>query len=186
MSHFKKICKECVCVISQCRCPGPKEVIYGTCKICEKNKESKKMNFAEALQAMKEGKKVTRSVYQSGIYFTLNNKYNIRKWDGLKYYDTEIFIDDFEATDWEIFEEKKCFNLEEKEILSHQNSNPENIIRCFPIDDVKECKNLILGDLEIQNEIVEKKDFSKDTKAGIKDGLYIASIIINNRFGDMK
>ena len=34
-NHFIKICEHCKAVISQCRCPGPKATLYGTCSKCK-------------------------------------------------------------------------------------------------------------------------------------------------------
>ena len=39
MSHFIEKCKKCKRVISQCRCPGPKEERWSLCTDCEKKAE---------------------------------------------------------------------------------------------------------------------------------------------------
>ena len=35
MSHYIKKCRTCERVISQCRCPGPKEIQWDVCKGCK-------------------------------------------------------------------------------------------------------------------------------------------------------
>lgn len=33
-SHFRVECRHCGTVIRQCKCPGPKTVLYETCREC--------------------------------------------------------------------------------------------------------------------------------------------------------
>ena len=66
------------------------------------------MNFLEAVKAMKEGKKVRRNIWKPElfceqgyphIYCAEANKYGI------------LFNNDFLATDWEVLDEDKDWNL---------------------------------------------------------------------------
>lgn len=55
------------------------------------------MTFMEALELMKQGKKVRRPVHTEDYYICLNENDEVCDWYGYATFDAE----DFEATDWE-------------------------------------------------------------------------------------
>ena len=79
-----------------------------------KENGGKKMNFMEAVQAMKEGKKVRKeSISNTEYHFFIINgtgriQYQATMTSGNE--DYSFNLSDIEATDWEIFEEKKTLS----------------------------------------------------------------------------
>ncbi len=73
------------------------------------------MNFMESVKAMKEGKKVRKSTY-------LEKRYKYYERGRLNYSDgsnwEDIDLADIEATDWEIYWEKKTLSDKEKMFFS--------------------------------------------------------------------
>lgn len=73
--------------------------------------ENKQMNFMEAVKAMKEGKKVTRQTYTQ---FRLDSGNQIETTEGIN---VSFNVEDYEATDWEIYKEEDDWNLADKREL---------------------------------------------------------------------
>lgn len=84
-----------------------------------------KMNFLEAVKAMKEGKKVKRKSWgNDSDYFTIENGMFCQHGTEKDYSNTNtiaLYLEAFEATDWEIVEEKKT--LSDKIGYLHDSEN---------------------------------------------------------------
>ena len=85
----------------------------------QKIKGGNRMNFIEAVKAMKEGKKVRRDIWRGDIIYSLEG--NIFKSTQNGDQNTMIRVDHIEATDWEIVEEKKT--LSRKIIQDYRDMN---------------------------------------------------------------
>ena len=60
----------------------------------------------EAVKAMKEGKKVRRKIDCKILTFYMGGAGNVIRFDDEDKHMVSLSYDDFEATDWEIYEEK--------------------------------------------------------------------------------
>lgn len=93
-------------------------------------------NFEQAIKWMKEGKKVCRSSWCTTSQLSLIEGH-------IGYNDDINFnmsnIDNFEATDWKIYNEDKDWNLA-KEVFNRKEH------RVYIVD-VRKCKDLILDDI---------------------------------------
>lgn len=99
------------------------------------------MNFLEAVQKMKEGKKVKRSVWGSTFWYMKPNS-------GFEnmVYQNDILMDgvamyNIQATDWEVVDEDKYWNLAEHWSDEYRNQ------KSFDTKTVKKCRDLILKDI---------------------------------------
>lgn len=126
------------------------------------------MNFMEAVQAMKEGKKVGLESARNWYMVKNGNTYSRHnRSDGDNTKLTQHFNDwEFEATDWVVVDGDENWNLAEHETLSED---------LFRKPDVKKLRDLIIGDVA-QEKTEECLDFlfTKIRR------------IIEKRFGDLK
>jgi len=114
------------------------------------------MNFMEAVQAMKEGKKIRRNAWVNTEVFLIDTGGRIT--DPLSVYNYSI--SDFEATDWVAYTEDEDWSLT-------QNLYSTSLHKFYLMEDVKKCRDLILKDLSYLP-------------------TYSVSNIIENRFGDLE
>jgi hypothetical protein len=122
----------------------------------------KGLNFLEAIQAMKEGKKVRLASFDDGNYWYMDNKHYASGNDLAIFHKgggtVSPSLTSFESNDWEIFDDED-WNLAD---LYRHNTE-------IKIIDVKKCRDLILEDL---------KSFD--------DGRRLVRHIVNKRFGALK
>ena len=124
------------------------------------------MNFMEAVKAMSEGKKVRRNNWgNSDFCLDSNNSVN-----GISY---EFGIYDFEATDWELFNEERNWSL--ADLKSRRRINENDHEPYYNAGYVKKCRDLILDDLTSLNGNIPKEI----------DGNTVHSVI-NKRFGNLR
>lgn len=94
----------------------------------------------------------------------------------------------FLATDWEVVDDDKDWNLADNsgfekhcgdyvKIKDYDSEQPRTNANLFERQDVKKTRDLILEDI--------KEDMEK-VHSDVKDGLDLAIIYINKRFGDLK
>ena len=127
------------------------------------------MNFEEAVEAMKEGKKLTRPNYVEGVYFESRDLgiikiLNDNNFEGMLY-----LFNDIEATDWEVVDEDKDWNLGKQSL--------EQPIKARYISEIiKKCRDLIQEDLSV-NFAVSKN---------LQDLYDRTQDCINDRFGELK
>ena len=133
-----------------------------------------KMSFMKAVSWMKEGKKVRRSDWltQSYIHKQLSVDEELIYHEFSTHQITYISsIRDFEATDWEIVNDDKEWNLAEQEILTHQDVE-EDLVVAFKDNDVVKCRDLIIKDcLNLYND-------------GSLNGAVVK--VVRKRFGELK
>ncbi len=126
------------------------------------------MNFEEAVNLMKEGKKVRRPEYIKGVYFEARELGIVKLcgselMEGMKY----LFAD-VEATDWEVYRDDSDWNL----------AKVYGVDGTFIQANVKKCRDLILEDIEkLHNKYCQDLEFNQ--------GLNECRAIINKRFGDL-
>jgi len=122
------------------------------------------MDFMEAVEQMKQGKKVRRPLWERPKWI---------KQVGAEIYEDNLGMDVdwfayhlFIATDWEIVDDDKDWNLINTKVPGGD---------LIWIKDIKKCRDLILKDLHTinfdDNETILRNDFNE---------------IINERFGDLK
>lgn len=127
------------------------------------------MDFMEAVKAMKEGKTVSR---KKTWHLEPSVLPSIQRWGSKTDYVAPIEISDVEATDWEVVDDDKDWNLASKE----EEDDDHYIDRLFIKRNVKKCRDLILQDLE--NAMLEQK---------VSYEMFIrARNIVNKRFGDLE
>lgn len=95
------------------------------------------MNFMEAVKAMKQGKKVRRKnsdAIHSFILFN-DNKEGRLIWNYKQnnVINERLYLEDIEATDWEIYEEEDNWNLADTLQIPHKNLD----IKYFKLIDIK-------------------------------------------------
>ena len=133
------------------------------------------MNFMEAVREMKLGKKVKGSDHHplESQYDELNDYWIVKN----KYKSVSFSIKDVEATDWEVVDDDKDWNLADKEVTGTHNFKRVNYNEYIK-EDVKKCRDLILDDIN---------NLYPDTMVGdtpmLKEAEYHK--IINKRFGDL-
>ena len=133
------------------------------------------MNFLEAVEAMKEGKKVRRQLWTS-MDRCVNRWIEIPQ-DVAPYYRNDkgnsvtISYQEFEATDWEVVENDKDWNLA-KQLWKPGEFHPTN--RIYGVNCLMKCRDLILADLDTQKPCAPLSV------------MQIIKNIINKRFGDLK
>ena len=123
------------------------------------------MNFMEAVEAMKEGKKVRRSYWYEGAYIYSNKGYiynegqevaEANSWD----------VCSFQAVDWEVVEEKKPLsdkktNVSMESDWQYQEKDVKQALKEF-IDWISENAILLgnMSQLEFENQ--QKRIFGKE------------------------
>ena len=138
------------------------------------------MIFMEAVQAMKEGKQVTRPNTYSKIYLynTIFHWMNLHEQMGGP---QELRLEDIEATDYEVVDENKDWNLADNEDKFHiHNSGLSYNIEHFRTEKVKKCRDLILE--VVCDDGVRDSEYQK----GYNDGMLDARAFINKKFGDLE
>jgi len=114
------------------------------------------MNFMEAVEQMKQGKKVRRAIWKPEGYITIvANKFNTMNGNT-----KELGFSDCMATDWEVVEDDSEWNL----------LNEFCTDGSYDIEDIQKCRDLIIKDFLI----LPVGSYLK------------AKIIVNQRFGDLK
>lgn len=120
------------------------------------------MNFMEAVKAMKEGKKVKRS--SGGCIHRINGNIIVWKIQGTSI-QTTMNIEDFEATDWEVVENKKCKECGQK--LEYYEDKAEYCLPCF--DKKKTLSNKVLCNMECLKRFNLPFYQEEDVKEAIKE-----------------
>ena len=134
------------------------------------------MDFMEAVKAMKEGKRVRRSIDSSDFYLSTE----LTKGVPMFYYngklETKLYLsfECIDATDWEIVDEDKDWVLAEQNIEHANNPLEENT---YFHKDVKKCRDLILKDI---------KQLNKEWGMESNKHLSTVMLIVDKRFGDLK
>ncbi len=135
------------------------------------------MNFLEAVKAMKEGKKVRRKAQYKEVYYKLREGKYISKFNGRD--DVLLDLRDIEATDWEIYEEKKT--LSDKVIIERRNPTPEE--REKGIKGTQEKLHPTTYNSAIRVVVEERKYKEEDVKEFIRE---ILNIFIYGRTNNNK
>ena len=116
------------------------------------------MDFLSAVREMKLGKKVRRKGWNNWYYTFKEDGTKITKMvAGSDFKNIIPIIADFEATDWEVVDDDKDWNLRYNGHIGYTS-----------LIDLKKCRDLIIEDINI--------DYT--SMCGIKQ-------IINKRFGDL-
>ena len=111
------------------------------------DKKIKGLNFIEAVQAMKEGKKVRREFFNAVIYLTYddgNDEVRVNKKYSPSSFRTYIGkLRDFEATDWEIVKEGPVTVKEVMNLLAGENPEAEVFINDKEGNEVKKASIIV-------------------------------------------
>jgi len=126
------------------------EYEYGKAKI-----KPIKGTFMWVVREMKLGKKVRRNSWDVKDFYIV--KYDDGYPDVINTFDNDLFFKDYEATDWEVVDDDKDWNLRYNGHIGYTS-----------LIDLKKCRDLIIKDINI--------DYT--SMCGIKQ-------IINKRFGDL-
>ena len=132
------------------------------------------MNFIEAIKEMKTGKKVVRPTWSD----LTKHYYYIQ---GTKIYSSQYaeikpVVENFDATDWEVFDDDKDWNLSDEIAIAEPHHS-----EYFLTKDVVKCRDLILKDIvSLDEETAEIVCFGCPIRT-TKD----IEIIVAKRFGDL-
>ena len=137
---------------------------------------SEKRTFMWAVEQMKLGKKVRRKDWEETYYIhILNDVIQKSKYIyGDNYVADRFGLIDFEATDWEVVDEDKDWNLVNQSSIYEGEGEG----RTYLHQDIKKCRDLIIKEIKGNNYDHQLNNLH------IKYSKIID--IINKRFGDLK